>query len=144
MAYTSISMRNRYCVSKLLEVLFTLELVHRLKPNDSSDPPVVIDLVNPGLCSSTILRTGTAVENVLFSILCFFLARTTEVGSRTYVHAASAGQGSHGLFMSDGENQEVEPWILTEEGKRAQVKVFEQTMKILEKRSPGIGKAIGV
>jgi hypothetical protein len=47
-------------------------------------------------------------------------------------------------MMSDGSNQKVEAWIYTDMGKKAQVKVFEQTMKILEQRKPGIGAAAGL
>lgn len=38
------------------------------------------------------------------------------------------------MFMSDGKNQDVEPWIYTDQGKKVQKKVFEQTMKVLDER----------
>jgi len=72
------------------------------------------------------------------------LDRTTEVGSRTFVIGASAPPSSHGEYMADGKNQEVESWILTDLGKKAQVKAFEQTMKVMEMRSPGIGASVGL
>lgn len=46
--------------------------------------------------------------------------------------------------MSDGMNQEVEEWILSDMGKRVQKKVFDQTMKVLETRKPGVGAEVGL
>ncbi len=137
---------NRYQISKLLEVLFVRELVSRLKSTNSPEPDVTIDLINPGLCKSNLSSENekSFPINVIFFVLMSLLARSTEVGSRTIVHGASAGQASHGMFMSDGKNQDLEGWIYTDVGKRAQLKVFEQTMKILEAKKPGVWKAIGV
>lgn len=57
---------------------------------------------------------------------------------------ACAGPASHGEFMSDGVNQNVEKWIYGDVGKEAQKRVFEQTLRILETRNPGVGSAVGV
>jgi hypothetical protein len=46
--------------------------------------------------------------------------------------------------MSDSQNQDVERWIYGDVGKKAQKKVFEQTVNVLEKRSPGIAKSTGL
>jgi hypothetical protein len=135
------SWRNRYAISKLIEVLFIRELVSRLKPSESA-PPVIIDLVNPGLCYSNSGRDMPLSQRVVFGILRALLARSTETGSRTLVHGAAAGPTSHGEFMSDGQIQLVEKWIYEDVGKRAQKKVFEQTLMVLETRSPGVGKAL--
>lgn len=131
---------DRYNVSKALEVLFVRELVSRL----GDDKSVVITLVNPGLCKSSLDRNGPAYQRYFAGALRFLLGRSTEVGSRTLIHGASAGPSSHGEFMSDGVNQDVAEWIRTDMGKKAQIKVFEQTMKILESRKPGIGKEVGL
>lgn len=130
---------DRYNISKLLEILFMREVCSRLH-----DESVVITLVNPGMCKSDLDRS---INFVLRSFLWGFrmvLARTTEVGSRTLVTGACAGPESHGQFMSDAVNQDVEAWILTETGKKAQLKLFEQTIKILEQRKPGISKDAGL
>jgi hypothetical protein len=81
---------------------------------------------------------------IIGSIVYKIIGRTTEVGSRTLVLGAFAGPTSHGEYMSDGKNQDVESWIYTDMGKGAQKKVFEQTMKVLELRKPGIGHAVGL
>ncbi|RAL04556.1 NAD(P)-binding protein [Aspergillus ibericus CBS 121593] len=135
------SQQPRYQATKLIEVLFTRELVSRLKT--PSPPPVIINLVNPGLCTSNLDRRGPQPP-LLMRILRRILDRTTEVGGRTFVLAAAAPLSSHGEFQSDGANQNVEAWIYTDVGKRAQKKVFEQTVKILEARRPGVVKEVGL
>lgn len=60
------------------------------------------------------------------------------------MYNASAGPESHGEYTSDSEIQKVEEWIYSDMGKRAQKKVFEQTMKVLETRKPGLGKEVSV
>ena len=120
------------------------ELVSRLESTGSTNAPVTIDLVNPGLCKSDITRNMQGGFQIVVSILILLLGRSSEQGSRTLVHGASAGLQSHGQYLSDAQNQEVEKWIYGDVGKKAQKKVFEQTMKILESRKPGIGKAVGL
>jgi hypothetical protein len=135
---------HRYQATKLIEVLLTREIVSRLTPNGTSTPPpVIINIVNPGLCKSTLDRSGTQPPLGL-RILRAILDRTTEVGSRTFVLAACAPASSHGEFQSDGANQDVEPWIYTDVGRKVQKKVYEQTMQILEARKPGIARATGL
>lgn len=131
---------DRYNISKALEVLFVRELVSRL--ND--DRSVVIDLVNPGLCRSALDRDSHPIVALLMAGFRYTIGRSTEVGSRTLVHGAIAGQSSHGEFMCDGHNRDVAEWIRTDMGKKAQVKVFEQTLKVLEARKPGIAKEAGL
>ncbi|KIX96641.1 uncharacterized protein Z520_07907 [Fonsecaea multimorphosa CBS 102226] len=141
-------MLARYPVSKLIDILFVRELVLRLQERDKSStetaPPVTITLVNPGFCVSDLDRNMILPARILMYVVRMLLGRSTEVGSRTLVYGASAGPGSHGEFMSDGKNQEVEKWIYSDLGKKAQVKVFEQTMRVLEARKPGIGAEVGL
>ena len=135
---------HRYPISKLMEVLFVRELVSRLDAKRTSPSPVVITMVNPGMCYSAIDRNGNIVARALMYCVRLLFARSTETGARTQVYGASAGPDSHGEMMSDGKNQDVENWIYSDMGKKAQAKVFEQTMRILEARKPGIGAEIGL
>lgn len=132
---------NRYLISKLIEVLFVRELVKHTRSPAANGP--VIDLVNPGLCYSELLRDNKGVvEKAMIWFFMRMLARTTEVGSRCLLAGAYAGIQSHGEFMSDGKNQEVESWILTPHGATVQKKVYEQTLTVLEKIQPGISQNI--
>lgn len=142
----TISLRDRYEISKLIELLFIRELVSSLNTTKSPAPPVVINLVSPGLSSSNLGRNRD--PSLAFKILRFFLQltimHTAEEGSRGLVLSSCTGVDSNGEFMYNGVRQELEKWICTDMGKRAQRKVFEQTMKVLEMRKPGIGMAVGL
>ena len=62
----------------------------------TSHPEVIVNFTNPGLCHSELSRDGPWS----FEIMKFFLARSTEVGSRNLVHAASAGAETNGMYLS--------------------------------------------
>jgi len=129
-----------------MQILFVRELVSRINAKTPPSSSVTINLVNPGLCVSTLATRNETplVTRIIGSIVYKIIGRTTEVGSRTLVLGASVGPTSQGEYMSDGQNQDVESWIYTDMGNRAQKKVFEQTMKVLELRKPGIGHAVGL
>ncbi|KAE8315397.1 NAD(P)-binding protein [Aspergillus transmontanensis] len=95
------------------------------------------------LCSSNLDRSGSEPP-LIVRIMRRILDRTTEVGGRTFVLAAAAPATSHGEFQSDGVNQDVESWIYIDLGRRAQEKVFDQTLKILEARKSGLAHGIGL
>lgn len=83
----------RYNVSKLLEVFYVRALASRLE--DSKKPEIILNTLTPGLCHSELGRDmGT-----LFGWMKFFMARTTEMGSRSLVHAAQAGKETMGQFL---------------------------------------------
>lgn len=126
----------RYPISKLLQVLVSRELVVR-----SADKPV-ITIVNPGLCYSEFTRYQSSFIKFVVGSMQRLIGRTTEVGARTLVAGAYTGPQSHGEFMSDSENQEVESWILTSEGQETQKEVFDQTLAELERIEPGLSKNI--
>ncbi|MCJ1470924.1 hypothetical protein MMC07_009572 [Pseudocyphellaria aurata] len=109
-------MGARYPVSKLLEVLYGRELAKHM--DKSQTPPVVLNLIDPGLCHSELTRE--AGWGLYFLKLAF--ARSTEVGSRTLV----TGVEQTSLF------------VRSEEGARTQKRVYEELSEKLEKIQPGI------
>jgi trehalose-6-phosphatase len=68
------------------------------------------------------------------------MARSTEVGSRTLVAAAAAGPESHGAYMRDGKanNAALSSFVRSEDGAKAQKKVWEELSEILENIQPGV------
>ncbi|KAI0860062.1 NAD(P)-binding protein [Xylaria cubensis] len=135
--------QSRYQDSKLLQVLIHREVVKRLAKHGSGIPPITFNLVTPGLCVSNIdNKDGKYGLGMRLVHRLFY--RTTEVGARTLVHATYAGPETHGGYLADQRLAEMEPWILTEMGQRAQLKAYEQTMAILEKRKPGIALEAGI
>ena len=91
-----------------MEVYIVRTLAERLP---LAEHGVIINTVNPGLCSTDLIRNiGTTITGWLIKIFVkmmrAFLARTAEEGSRTLLHAAVAGQESHGKYLSDCEIKE--------------------------------------
>ena len=70
------------------------------------------------------------------------IGRTTEIGSRTLVAAACAGEESHGQYMTDCKVGEVSPWVRSDKGRVAQKRVYEELMSVLDGIEPGITKNI--
>ena len=126
----SAAMSRRYPTSKLLEVLYVHALCARLP-----DQSVIVNMLNPGLCHSGLARE---IESWNFTLMKFFLARTTEMGSRTLVAAADAGEESFGEYMSDGVVAETSKFVRSGKGRIAEEKVWRETNEKLEKIQPGI------
>ncbi|KAF2026136.1 retinol dehydrogenase 12 [Setomelanomma holmii] len=128
-----IDMGERYQTSKLLEVLAAREFCD-LYP--ASNFPITVNYVNPGLCQSELSRdSGWGLW-----FLKLFLARTTEVGSRTLVIAGSSGVGSHGEYQSDGKITPPSEWVRSEEGAKVQKRVWDELVGKLEGIKKGITK----
>lgn len=92
-------MRDRYSVTKLMEVLVVRELA--AKVNQSTKPKVIVNCLTPGACHSDFDRDMSGIGLYVFRLAKFFVARSTEVGSRTLVAAAEADEESHGEYMAD-------------------------------------------
>ncbi|GIJ84820.1 hypothetical protein Asppvi_003671 [Aspergillus pseudoviridinutans] len=125
------NMRERYATSKLLQVLILREIVARMR-----DDSVVVNMLNPGLCHSQLGR-DLGFKLALMKIV---MARTTEVGSRTLLAGAAAGEESHGAYMTDGkvDNGALSDFVRSEEGKKVQEKVWGELREILEGIKPGV------
>ncbi|KAF2655951.1 NAD(P)-binding protein [Lophiostoma macrostomum CBS 122681] len=126
----------RYPVSKLFQVLLVRELTTRLA---SSHCPVIINCVNPGFCHSSLTRSFAPIAYIGKVLM---RARSAEVGSRTLVHAASAGPISHGQYLSNCEVALVGNFVRTKEGHAVQQQVWEEVLGRLESIVPGIGKRV--
>lgn len=126
---------ERYPVSKLLEVLVVRQLAPRLEGSG-----VVLNMVSPGLCHSELAREA----GLQLRVTKFFLARSTEMGSRTLVAAATAGRASHGKYMADGvvREEDLSPFVKSADGDKAAQKVWGELVDILEAMHPGVTKNI--
>lgn len=143
------NMEDRYNVSKLLEVFACREIAEltgspsvystSAKPAATKtvtrDFPVTINFLNPGLCHSELTRD---LDVPSIRIMKTLLGRTTEAGSRTQVHAAGAGSETHGEYLSDCTIRCPAPFVISEEGKATQKRVWKELSGKLEAISPGI------
>jgi NAD(P)-dependent dehydrogenase (short-subunit alcohol dehydrogenase family) len=124
-------MSNRYQLTKLLDVLCTRAMTDA---KSSSQIPVTINCVNPGWCHSELGRELP----LTFHIAKFFLARTTEAGSRTLVHAATQGPETHGQYMTECDVGLPSKWVRSTEGYDIQTRVWEELCAKLEGIKKGI------
>lgn len=91
-------------MTKLMQVLIVRELAAQI--DRSKKPRVIVNCLTPGFCHSDFDREVTGVGLYFIKTMKFIFARTTEVGSRTLVAAAEAGEKSHGQYMADGRVSE--------------------------------------
>ncbi|KAJ8119055.1 hypothetical protein OPT61_g110 [Boeremia exigua] len=125
------AIKDRYMVSKLLEVL-AIRAMAEQKP--APQIPVTINCVNPGLCHSELSReAGWGL-----TILKFFLARSTELGSRNLVHAATLGPESHGQYVSDCVVEQPSQYVMSTEGWKDQQRVWAELVEKLERIQKGV------
>lgn len=122
---------ERYPASKLLEVLVVRQMAPRLRGSG-----VTLNMLNPGLCHSELSRDA----GLGLTVMKFFLARSTEVGSRTLVAAAVAGEESHGQYMSDGvvADKMLSSFVKSEDGDSTGQKLWKELGQILDKIEPGV------
>lgn len=130
---------DRYPTSKLIEILIVREL-GPLVNNVSKEGKgkIILNTLTPGLCHSDLSRNSKFPFTLVVAISKFLVARTTEVGSRTLVSAAVAGEESHGQYMADCAVFHPSKWVTGEKGAKAQGKVYAELMSILENIQPGV------
>ncbi|KAI0790801.1 hypothetical protein C8Q75DRAFT_760737 [Abortiporus biennis] len=128
---------KRYEDTKLSIILFVRAFAERF----SSTAPLVIDTVCPGFCASDILRH---VDTSMFDPEAMKLAHTPEVGSRQLIYAALAPTPEDeakgikldqfkGAYISQTTITPPSDWVLSEEGKKVQNGIWEETIEILSK-----------
>ena len=129
------AMDDRYPVSKLLEVLVIREIASNIAKSG-----VIMSATNPGFCHSELVRNAGFPQNIVIPLMKFFLARTTEVGSRALVNAAAAGEESHGKYMHDSvvDEASLSAFVKSEEGAETGRRVWSELKDILEKIQPGV------
>ncbi|RDW80313.1 WW-containing oxidoreductase [Coleophoma cylindrospora] len=132
-------MNKRYHVSKLLQILLVRALAECLA-TQKQEFHVSVNTLTPGLCRSSLIRDLRGLFAIQLAIMILLLARTTEVGSRTLVHAIGQGAESHGKYMNDGKIQEhaLSAFVRSPEGKQASEKMWEELMIKLEVHQPNI------
>lgn len=74
-------------------------------------------------------------------MLCY-RCRTTEVGSRTLVHAGLSGPDTHGKYMSDSRITTCSNLVEGPEGPEVQKRVWEELAGKLEAIEPGVTKVL--
>ena len=107
----------------MLNVFFARELSERLRHK-----PLIVNAVNPGFCQSAFRRNWRGLRAWLTWPIEVFLARTTEQGSRQLIWACIGGRDNveelRGAYISSMQVQEPSDFTVSEEGSRAQTKIW--------------------
>jgi NAD(P)-dependent dehydrogenase (short-subunit alcohol dehydrogenase family) len=125
---------QQYPVSKLIQLLIVRDIAEN---HPAGKSPVTINILNPGLCHSELAREAGGWGFWLFKLL---VARSTEVGSRTLVHAGAAGVETHGKYLDDCEIAEPSALVTGDAGREAQRRVTAEVLREIERIQPGVSK----
>jgi len=127
---------QRYQVSKTMNVLFGRVLARHL-PTSST---LTVSTVDPGFCVSSLLRDHSLVMHIFNRVI----ARSTETGSRTMVHAAVAPEleGETGVYLSSCKVLEPSDFVVGKEGREAEDNLWTETIDILGKVDPEVPRVV--
>ncbi|KAK4112781.1 putative short-chain dehydrogenase [Canariomyces notabilis] len=134
-------MRERYYVSKLIQLLVAREFAKELS-NSSKPGKVITNVVNPGFVATQIMRHGGPVFQVYLKLMKAALSRTAEEGGRTVVNGAEGGEETHGQYLNDCQVGSPSTFVLSEEGGKVQKQLWDELMAKLEKVHPGVTQNI--
>lgn len=119
-------MTSRYPLSKLVVHQIFDQLVQHL-PIDSASNQVIVNLVNPGWCGTQLSRNK---HQALFERICFgVLGRTSEEGSRTLVHAVTAGRETHKEYLSECKVAPQSDYLCSEGGRHVGERLFKEVVE---------------
>ncbi|OQE19717.1 hypothetical protein PENFLA_c018G00296 [Penicillium flavigenum] len=91
------NMDSRYALSKLVEECAMRQFV---APCPVERTGVVITMVAPGLCITGLGRDARTFTKIMHEAVRAMMARTAEVGSRTFLHGLVVGEEGHGKLLS--------------------------------------------
>ncbi|KAL6721765.1 hypothetical protein ACLMJK_000870 [Lecanora helva] len=128
---------ERYYVSKLMEMYAVQELADEMSAS-SKPGKVIINHVNPGWVVTEVMREWSGLKWIIFRIFRAFLARSTEVGSRTLINAAEGGEETHGQYMDDCTIGLRAPLLGSEDGRKVGKRVWGELTQKLNQIQPGI------
>lgn len=98
---------------------------------------VLTTYADPGWCHSELMRE---MKNPVVNLLKKLVCRTTEVGSRTLVHAGLSGKETHGAYLSDCKITPCAALVEGKEGPEMQRRVWAELAEKLERIQPGVTK----
>ncbi|KAF2739640.1 retinol dehydrogenase [Polyplosphaeria fusca] len=128
-------MEDRYNVSKLIEYFFVRSMAESMPLAQNK---VIINCVAPGFCKSRLIRERE--DSLLIRMSVKALARPTEVGARTLVHAADAGPKSHGQILIDDHVQKDKDIFGGKKEREIQDRLWKELTSILEGIRAGVTK----
>lgn len=131
----------RYALTKLVEECAVRQFA-ALCPVERTG--VVITMVAPGLCSTGLGRDARTFTKIMHETIKAMMARSAEVGSRTFLHGLVVGEEGHGKLLSGCKIKEfwVPTWLTDREGQKLQKDIWEELVEMLESVQPGCIKQL--
>lgn len=139
------SIKGRYQVTKLMNVLFTRSLARHLQESERpEDRKITVQVVNPGLVPSELGRKegGPLLQRIgstiVLGIVGGILARNIMEGSKTTVYAAVAPEcgiengAQTGQYYSSCRAAKVNPIVEGETGKELAERLWHETLRTIE------------
>ncbi|KAL7622127.1 hypothetical protein AAE478_007629 [Parahypoxylon ruwenzoriense] len=117
---------SHYCISKLLDLLWTRALAARL---DAAD--VILNTFNPGYCRSQFHRVDPRSEK--FSK---YLAFSSTQGGYHLTDAVARHPDSHGAYLNEQRIRPVSKFVSSDEGKETQQKLWDETLALFRQECP--------
>ncbi|KAF4780360.1 short-chain dehydrogenase [Colletotrichum scovillei] len=133
---TNKSLTDRYNTSKLMQVILARQMA--IAADASGKGRVQVTTLNPGLCATALFRNIPFPLTIVVKVGLKLLARSAEVGSRCLTASAFAGEEAHGRYMSDCVVVRFPKVMQGEEGEQMQVRVWEETVELLNGVDPGV------
>ncbi|RYP68165.1 hypothetical protein DL771_006815 [Monosporascus sp. 5C6A] len=130
-------MRDRYNVSKLLELLAVRELANELSAS-TKPGKIICSILNPGTVVTGMDREGHGIRSALFQVFLKLVGRSAEEASRTLVHAAQGLEDTHGQYLDDCKVGSTSIFVRSEEGFKLQKRFWTELIEKLEAIEPGI------
>lgn len=130
---TTANMGNRYFLSKLMVGVCTRELAQKIA---GTGKPIVVNCVNPGWCKTNLFRVDDG--GIGGRIGLYLIGRTSEKGSRTLVHAITAGRDSHGCYLSECRAKSPSAFVRSADGNELQKRLWAELIAKLEATKPGV------
>ncbi|KAF6845089.1 short-chain dehydrogenase [Colletotrichum musicola] len=135
---TNKSLSDRYNTTKLMQVVLARQMA--IAADASGKGRVQITTLNPGLCATALFRNVPFPLTLVVKVGLKLLARSAEVGSRTIMSAAFAGEEAHGRYMSDCVVVKFPKLMQGEDGEHMQTRVWDETVELLNGVDPGLSR----
>jgi len=132
-------MADRYHLSKLMEVLLSREMARRMTSSVATatrQHQTIVNCVNPGWCKTDLFRDFDGGLGGRIGLA--LIGRSSEEGSRTLVHAATADRSSHGHYLSECRVKPEGEWAHSEAAIETGERLWDELAGILEKVAPGV------
>jgi len=128
---TTADMHSRYYLSKLMVGLCMREFAAQVDRRR-----IVVNSVNPGWCKTNLFRIDDGGLGGRIGLR--LIGRTSEQGSRTLVHAITAGPETHGCYLSECKIKMPSAFIRSAAGQKTQRRLWSELVVKLEAVLPGV------